>query len=183
MPSSLLRVAFTFGVILQIVHGAEQNPYFMNTHQATALDFDHREWSVYGTGINKVTFPGQQPVPIVTQSKSIPHQLTLKMPQLKPVCSILMNNGAQIDYIPGVAALWVPRIYSIPLRIDTIITGIFKERDLYSYSAQAFANILMHTGFVNVSRPVHVTFSNTGEFPIKHPKDIHEDVIKKWNAS
>jgi hypothetical protein len=41
---------------------------------------------------------------------------------LGPTCSILMSNGAQIDFIPGKAAFWICRDYSL-----SELKGIYSE--------------------------------------------------------
>lgn len=184
--SSISKTTIVLGLTLHIVQGTDQaltsdtstnsTPVVIN-RPATAADFDPDKWRVWGIECQYVNIPQEKQREIELKNKIIPEELISQGLKLKPACSILMNNGGQIDYIPGVAALWICRDSNL---LTTIITGEFLGKDLYNYSAEEFARIISHTEYVCISKPVHVTFSNTGEFPIKHPTEIRNEIITKW---
>lgn len=188
ITSFVFKTALAIGLICQIAHGMDPDSSInhsniirsFDSHLATAADFNHDSWTITCIDHTNVTNPGNILAPIEILIKLIPSNLSSRMLELKPTCSILMNNGAQIDYIPGIAALWILRDYKMVNKVTTIVTGNFNGRDLYSYSAHEFANILMNVRFVYASCPVHVTFSDTGEFPIKHPTEVRTKVIENW---
>jgi hypothetical protein len=188
ITSSVFKTALAIGFICQIAQGMDPDSSTnhsniirrFDSHLATSADFNHDSWKITCIDLGNVAYPGNNLAPIELLIKLIPSNLSSRMPELKPTCSILMNNGAQIDYIPGIAALWILRDYEMVNKVTAIVTGNFNGRDLYSYSAHEFANILMNVRFIYASCPVHVTFSDTGEFPLKHPTEVRTRVIQKW---
>lgn len=187
IKSASLKLVFAFAIIFQMAQGAERNfntigfnsP--MDNHGATTSNSFHSSWEVAGRGQNWVILPEQDPIAMEVVSKFIPPQLSKNMPPLKPACSILMDSGAQLDYVPGVVAVWILRDYNVIKQVTNIITGQFQGKDLYSFPAQEFAHIIMHTQFFNACRPLLVTYAHyDGEFPINHPEHARQKIIETW---
>lgn len=97
---------------------------------------------------------------------------------LRPICSILMSNGAQIDYEPKMGAFWLTK--DLNVKYTSTVIGTLKGRSLYTYSPKKFSEIFMKVSFADGVHPVHVTYSNGNSFPIQHPEFIRGEVLRKW---
>ncbi len=168
--------SFSISNTMESSHSPESIVVYPGIETVEEAQFDHKNWKIICKATCDVNLPNGITSTLQYFIKSNPKGTWLSDP--KPSCSILMNNGAQIDYTPGLAAIWLTRNPDIKKTI--LLTGKFKGNDLFSYSAREFSDILMNADTIYLARPVHVTFSNDGSFPIQHSEEIRKQVIRKW---